>query len=109
MSVPIATTTIDVIRSSDHDPYDASGVTTTTPATGVRAHISKPTGNAQIVGGDQSVTSFELNCDPCDLKYSDIVHDNGSGEDYIVLWSRLRPGLGLDHIEAGLRFVEGNA
>lgn len=109
MSLPINTTTIRVLRSNPADePYEDAGPGTIV-AVGVRAHISTSRGDEEPSGGDQEVVHFRLSCDPVDLHHSDRIEDESTGEAYDVQWARLRRGLGLDHVEAGLRQVEGIA
>lgn len=109
MSLPINTTTIRVLRPDPTDePYEEKGVGTTV-ASGVRAHISTTRGDEEPSGGDQEVVFFRLSCDPVDIHHADRIEDESTGEAYDVQWARLRRGLGLDHVEAGLRQVEGIA
>ena len=111
MSVPLHTTTIAVLRvAADpaRDPYDPKPFPDVI-AVGVRAHISTPRGREQTAGGSQEVVEFRLSCDPTDLRHTDQVHDEQTGVAYEVTWARGRQGLGLDHIEAGLKQVTGVA
>jgi len=110
VTVPLATTTITVLRPVAGDPYEPSETPPATVTTGIRAHISTPNvGNSRIVGGQQSVVEPRLACDPCDFTFTDLVRDDTTGQVYGVSWVQRRIGLGLDHMEAGLRFVEGAA
>lgn len=105
--IPFATTTITVRRPAPTDePYETPGPTSVV-ASGVRAHISTSRGSENVVGGDQEVVYFRLTCDPVDLDHADFVDDEATGLVYDCEWARLRRGLGLDHVEAGLRQVEG--
>lgn len=111
MSIPLATTTITIRRPSvdpDRDPYEEDPDPQTV-AEGVRAHISSPSGRDQIVGGEQSIVTFSLTCDPTDLQHTDTVIDDSSGEEFEVVWVKDRIGLGMDHVQASLRHVEGVA
>ncbi|MBM4414904.1 MAG: hypothetical protein FJ035_01235 [Chloroflexi bacterium] len=111
MAVPLATTTIAVLRvpvDATRDPYDAQPAADTV-ASGVRAHISSPSGREHVAGGSQEVVEFRLACDPVDLRHTDRVQDEQTGSTYEVVWARPRQGLGLDHIEAGLKQVSGGA
>lgn len=102
MAIPLATTTITITRPAvADDPYDGAE-TTTTVAAGVRAHISTPSGREQRAGGSQETIDFRLNCDTVDLRHGDRVTD-AQAEAYEVVWAQARVGLGLDHVEAGLR------
>lgn len=111
MAVPVATTTIAVLRvpfDPARDPYDAKPAAEVI-ASGLRAHISTPRGREQIAGGSQEVVEFRLSCDPVDLRHTDQVRDEQTDAVYDVTWARVRRGLGLDHIEAGLKQVAGVA
>jgi hypothetical protein len=112
MSLPMSTTTIAVLRmpaDPERDPVEDFGMTPTTIATGVRAHISTSRGFENTsVGAQQSVVMFRLACDPTDLAHTDRVKDEKTGEEYEVLWTRSRQELGMGHVEAGLKQVEGN-
>lgn len=111
MALTVASTTITVMRlpdDPDRDPYDEP------PAaeeayTSVRAHIGSPTGREQAVGGQQSVTDLRLVCDPIDLRHTDQVVDDTTGETFDVVWVKQRTGLGMDHTSAFLKHVEGLA
>jgi hypothetical protein len=107
--IPFSTTTITVKRPAPTDePYETPGAPSTV-ASGIRAHISQGRGAENVVGGDQEVVFHRLTCDPCNLDNADAVIDDATGLVYEVEWARLRRGLGLDHMEAGLRQVEGVA
>lgn len=117
MAVPFATTTISVLRlpadlpeeDEDYrDPYDAQPAREAI-STGVRAHISAPSGTERVAGGSQEVIDAKLACDPADLLHTDRVLDERTEIVYEVVWSLPRRGLGLDHTEAGLKLVEGLA
>lgn len=118
MTVPLATTTIAVLRLPDGtpeegddwpDPYDEQLTERETIESGVRAHISAPSGQEQVAGGEQSVVRFSLACDPIDLRHTDWVLDEGTNVVYSVVWAAARRGLGLEHTAAGLQLVEGAA
>lgn len=109
MTIPLTTTTITVRRPSvdaNRDPYeeDPSPVTV---AEGVRAHISSPSGREQAVGGEQSIVTFPLVCDPVDLQHTDTVIDESDDAEYEVVWVLPRQGFGLDHVKADLKKVTG--
>lgn len=108
MSIPIATTTVSVLRADwdDADPYDPAPVPSTI-ASGVRAVISSPSGTEQVQGGQQEVVTFRLDCDPTDIQHRDQIVDDATGDVFDVVWSRDRSGLGIDYTQAGLRQVEG--
>lgn len=103
MAVPLTTTTITITRPAVvGDPYDAAE-TTSTVASGVRAHISAPSGREAQRGGEQQTVDKILDADPVDLRHTDRVVDDGTGQTYEVAWVDQREGLGLDHTVAGLR------
>lgn len=109
--ITLATTTITVLRVADdpdRDPYDPPPAASEV-ATGVRAHIGSATGREQAVGGQQSVTDLRLVCDPVDLRHTDQVRDDTTGETFEVVWVKQRTGLNLDHTAAYVRHVEGLA
>lgn len=107
MSIPVATTSIRILRPAGADePYETPG-TPTVVATGVRAHISTSRGTENVAGGSQEIVYFRMSCDPVDLQHQDRVEDEATGLIYNVEWARLRRGLGLDHVEAGMKQVEG--
>lgn len=111
VSIPLATTTITIQRPSvdpDRDPYEEDPAPDTV-AEGVRAHISSPSGREQIVGGEQEIVTFRLSCDPIDLQHVDTVVDDSTGEEYEVVWTLSRTGLGMPHVQAGLRKTTGVA
>lgn len=107
--IPISTTTISVLRvPADplRDPYDPEPAAEVVER-GVRANIASPNGRERIVGGDQEIIEFRLNCDPVDLRHTDRVEDEKTGEIYEVRWAHPRIGFGRDHMTAGLRQVTG--
>lgn len=108
MSIPLATTTISVLRRDvdDVDPYDTPPAASTIAA-GVRAVIGSPAGAEDITGAEQETVTFRLDCDPTDLQHRDQVVDDQTGDVFDVVWSRDRTGLGLDYTQAGLRQVQG--
>lgn len=107
--LPLALTTISTTRAKANvDPYKPGPATGDTPVvTGLRAAISSDTGTAQILTGTRVEYTFVLNTDPADLRAGDTVIDDGTGEKYVLLWVRLRAGLGLDHMTGRLRMVTG--
>lgn len=106
----IATTTVTVTRPDGAgDPYTDPG-TPATVGSALPAHVSAPSGSDRRVGGDQEVVDAVLLIDPAPaLSRLDLVHDDGTGEDYAVTWTRQRQGLGLDHQVVGLVAVKGGA
>jgi hypothetical protein len=111
--IPLATTTITVLRPPSADPYgagyDGTPAAPTTVATGVRAVLGDPRGVERDVGGSQEDLRWTLTADPVDLTHDDQVVDDTTGITYRVVWVARRFGLGLDHIEAELRRVHGEA
>jgi hypothetical protein len=111
VSIPLATTTVRVLRpdaGADRDPYDPPGEPSTVAA-GVRATISTSSGTEKVAGGSQEVVNFRLACDQYEggLHHKDTIVDERSGEVYNVVWSVTRNGFGLDHFQAGLQQVSG--
>lgn len=108
--IHVATTTIRVLRvpaDPTRDPLDPQPSAAQVVA-GVRAVISSPNGRATLnSGGVQEVVEFHLSSDPCDVEGTDLVEDESTGLVYQVTWARLREGMGLDHMEGGLRQVAG--
>lgn len=104
--IPLATTTISILRGADDyaEPY-SGGDSNTVVAAGVRAVIGRPAGREQIGGGEQSVLDTQLACDPADLRYTDIVRDDTDGIEYRVVWTHTYPG---EVTEALLRNVNGD-
>jgi len=112
MTIPVATTTIAVARTTDTaslaDPYDLDPSTTSTAivASGVRAVISPPTATVGLVGGAREEYDAKLTCDPCDIQAGDTVTDS-AGNAWTVLWALPFDAFGLDHVQGGLRMVSG--
>lgn len=109
MAIPLATTTITVARvpaDPDRDPADEQPAAETVTA-GVRAHLSGITGNENFP--TQEVITRKLACDPTDLEHGDTITDDTTGAVYTVVYAEPRVGLNLDHVEAGLKKVEGYA
>lgn len=103
------TTTITVERPSGGDIYDPDTADATVVSTGTRAHISAPSGRANTIGGEQEAVELRLYCPIIDLVHTDIVIDETTDERFQVVWKKQRNGLGLDHIVAGLKLVDGLA
>lgn len=109
MAVLLYTTTISVLRvpaDSARDPYDAQPAAEVV-ASGIRAHISSPSGREHTEGGSQEVVEFRLSCDPVEIRHTDRVQDEQTGAVYEVTWARERQGLRLDHTQAALKQVTG--
>lgn len=109
MAIKLATTTITVSRvpvDPTRDSYDAPPAAVVV-ASGVRAHISSPSGTETQLGGTQAVENFRIDCDPVDATHVDTVTDERTGVTYEVLWAVSRYGLGLDHLEMSARLTLG--
>lgn len=107
--IPLATTTITVLRPPpedvDAEPYSGTETTGLQPvAVAVRAVISRPTGREQLAGAEQAIGDLHLVCDLVDLHHLDSVSDDTTGERYRVVWTFTYPG---EHTEAGLRRIQG--
>ncbi|MET1006569.1 MAG: hypothetical protein ABWX96_13545 [Propionibacteriaceae bacterium] len=107
--IPLATHTISVLSPSaadlDAEPYSGEDDRVEVVASGIRAVIDAPSGREQIAGGEQAIWDFELVCDPQDsIARWDQIKDEATGVIYRVVWVWLAPE---DHIEAGLRLVQG--
>lgn len=116
MSLPFATTTIAVLRStsadtddSDADPdgYPDAEPGWTVVEDGIRAVISAPGGTFVQGGSLQAVTGYRLACDVCDVTHADRVRDEHTGTVYVIEWVHQGRGFGLDHMSAAIRLVEG--
>jgi hypothetical protein len=101
MSIPIATTTITILRSDQDGETDAyDGVTYSTHRSGVRAVIGAPSGSETNAGGSSEQQGARLNCDTVDLRHDDRVYDERSHVTYEVTFTARRYGVGLDHTVA---------
>lgn len=108
MTLPLATTTISVqTTAASGDPYEDAVVSA--GAAHVRAHIGSPNGRERIVGGQKETLDAALDCDPCAITHLNRIVDDVTGERFEVVWIKSRQGLGLDHMEGGLRRVSGGS
>lgn len=106
--LPLATTTITVERPASGDPYEPGAITSL--STGTAAHIGQPSGVEVQQGGEmESITDVLLVQAGIDLRHTDLVVDETTGQRYRVAWVRARQGLGLDHVKAGLVTHQGAA
>lgn len=115
--IPLATTTISVLRESQADasaePYQGKVASDRAVVVSkVRATISAPAtraGQGQEItqGGEQVRIAFTLACDPVDLRHTDWIRDDGTGEVFKVVWATRRIGFGLDHTQAQMYKTEG--
>jgi len=113
MALPLSTTTVTVLRGRVADQYAEPYSGTSTTAldeieTGVRAVIDIPVardaGRETVRGGEQTSTEFRFSTDICQLRNSDFLRDEQDGVLYRVTWCFT---FHRDHIEGGLKLVEG--
>lgn len=109
MPLPLATTSLTVLRSPAADDYaepysDTPTVGLDEVTTGVPAVIYAPIGREVVAGGEQTATDLRFVCEPTDLKNTDHIKDEATGVIYRVVWMVLYAG---EHIEGGLKVVEG--
>jgi len=112
MAIPLPTTTVGILRRTvdrtKDTMVDGPALTfTPTAATAVRAHLSAPKASEQAAGGSQQITDVVMLCDPCDVNHFDRVIDAYDSGVYEVSWVIHRHGIGGDHVQAGLRIVQG--
>jgi hypothetical protein len=117
--IPYATTTVAVLSRSvpdgDPDGYPDEEAVYAPVSIGTRAVVTSPVrgarsgGRTTLGGSEQTVDVFKLVADPCDIRQTDRVLDEGTQIVYRVEWLAPRTGLGLDHMSAGLSFFEGFA
>lgn len=107
--IPLATTTVTISQpDGTGDPYEEA--TTDPLVSGWRAHIGSPSGFEQQSGGSQERVDAVLQCDPVEgVDHTCTVTDEATDETWTVTWVRLRRGLGLDHMRAGLIAVSGGS
>lgn len=110
MALPLATTTITVLRSDQDGTADAFDTLTYTPvAANVRAVIGSESGTETNTSGSSENLGFRLDCDVCDVRHDDRIEDENTGDVFEVEWVWLRTGLGLDHMEGQLRRITDRA
>jgi hypothetical protein len=110
MTLPIATTTITVTRTTsgaDVDPYVISDDSSTVVASGVRAVIGPYSGSEFVRGGEQSIVNATMQCDACDVTHYDRVTDAMTGDVFSVISVQSVQGFGLDHYECQLKRIDG--
>jgi hypothetical protein len=119
--IPVATTTIDVLRRDNdlgatEDPWEDTDAEALNAFAvleeSVRAVISVGGGNyaGRTVGpGDSEFVNYTLLADPCDLQYLDEVEDKTTGQRYQVEWAISSPGVAgqLASVRAGLSTRKG--
>ena len=118
MSILYPTTTITVLQpggsGSDDDTDDWGGAPDpetgySARETGVRAHLSSPSGAASFSQEGSTVTAqFRLLCDPVTLNENDRIRDERTGLEYQVDWCLDRPEP-MAHVVAGVSRSEGSA
>lgn len=114
--IPAPTTTVDLLSPGvdDTEGEDWGGApdseTGYVPVvTGVRAHLSAPSGTQSAVQeGSTMVTTFRLIADPCDLHANYRIKDNSTGVTYDVAWVLSR-GFPIPHVVAGLTMASGTS
>lgn len=115
MAIPFSTTTISVLRQPtaqfEGEPYQTdTEATRTTVASGIRAVVSSSAtgrGRERRAGGEQSTVYGRLTCDPVDLRHTDWIKDSTTGRIWQVSSIMSRRGLGTDHEQAEIFYVEG--
>ncbi len=114
MALPLATTTIAVLRvtaaSGYDEPYGGDEPSTgrEVAASGIQAVIGRPAGREQLAGSEQSITDLQLIADTLALQPTDWVRDETTGVEYRVVWAVSYPDpMGGTFTEAGIRRVEG--
>lgn len=112
MGIPLATTTLQVLRQTELIPeidadsetdYSSSMAGWSTVARDVRAVIKAPQGQRQYgSGGELERVTFKFDCDPLPDGQAIMGDDqliDGFGQVYIVDWARQRSGLGISFVE----------
>ena len=117
MAIPLATTTITILRQKPEDIYeepysDEQESDRVVFASGIRAVLMAPAtragqGQETTRGGEQVRVAFALACDPVDLRHTDWIKDERTGEVFEVIWTAQRVGFGLDHTSAQMFKTEG--
>lgn len=109
MPLPLATTTVTILRAPAADDYAEPYSGTPTAGldevvTGVPAVIYAPTGREAVAGGEQTATDLRFVCEPVDIKSTDYLKDDTTGVTYRITWWISYPG---EHVEGAIRLVEG--
>lgn len=102
------------IQDGDQDGYPDELPTYAIVSHGTRAVIMSATrgvsgGGSKTVreGSERVINMFKLVSDPVDIQFTDNILDETTQQLYRVEWVATRPGLGLDHVDAGLSWVSG--
>lgn len=111
MAIPIANTTISVLRQPVDPTVDDMDAPTVDDyeliVSGVRATLGATTGVKVSGNGTRQELTIRFGCDPTSLNFTDKVLDESTGVTYGVVWAHTRLGLGVDHIEGELVLVTG--
>lgn len=104
--LPLAVTTVDLYRPTLGDADEPAA--RSAYRQGLRAVLHSQGGGESVGHGqsEQVQGQLDLDLDP-GLKHWDQVYDRSTQQWWEVTWVRVRVGLGLDHVEAGLRAVQG--
>lgn len=106
--LPLVTTTVTMTRPAGGDPFVDGGADTAVAAA-VPARVSAPTGRETRGLGAQETVDAVLYVDASvDVRRGDTVSDDVTGDRWQVTWTRVRRGLGLDHVVAGLTATTGS-
>lgn len=107
------TTTITVFRpreGADVDPYvPGDNPVDELVYESIPAHISKPSSSKAPDGSTSSRKSHPMQCAPIELLHTDRVVDDVTGVSYSIDSVMSRVGLGLDHVTAKIKVIEGVA
>jgi hypothetical protein len=110
MALPLATTTMTVLRAADQtDAYPDADPVFSPVLTGVRAHTFRPRGREEGPLSQRSVTTAFVLLDVVDVRHTDVLRD----EHTLTLWQVMTvtviadQNVGLDHIKCSVRKVEG--
>ena len=107
--IPFSTTTLTITRPDETaDPYDSPTVATL--ETGRAAAIVNPSATDLRVGGNQETVQMVALVDPdCTVRLGDYATDDQTGDQWRVIWTQQRVGVGLDHVKVGLTRTTGSA
>lgn len=106
--LPLSTTRVDLYRPLPGDPE--TPVAQVPYRTGLPAVVHSQIGIERVDGGQSEDVGgrLDLGIDP-GLQHYDRVYDRTTQDWWEVAWVRVRTGLGLTHVEAGLRQVKGSS
>ena len=104
--LPITTTRVDLYRPL-LDDGDAP-VARQPYRVGLLAVVHSQSGSEQVVGGQKETATGRLDLGVnVGLKHWDQVYDRSTQEWWEFTWVKVRVGLGLYHVEAGLKSTQG--